>query len=500
MRCVSYTRAVSNRPSMSGTQTESIMAQNQRIQDFTKAHGWKIEKKYSDRKKDGNEETAFLEMKADGMARKFDCVVIDSLYLCGKKMTLAADLFSLVFLPAGIHFAVVEDNIVSSEMDAKDAVQYLQKRRSEYRIAVSTVGATRRAEMRQYPKYGYRYNGEQMELLVEEETAAVVREIYKLAVEGNGAKKIMEILNGRGTESPHEYFRRLGWPGIMKSEREGKWNISEIKKILANRLYVGEWERTVGGEKVIVPCPPIIDREVFQIVDAKRAKDRRFEKNQYGSQTIFTKKIFDQGTGIPLCLHTHNQLQVKIYRMTYPKPSEVSYEKSWILFSEVEEQVVSQLMAELKKAAKAVKMISSDMGMAVKEQRIRNIREEAQNVFEKMLLLEEQGRVAGKSISSGETAADIVSAASESPDNIDNDFWMLDQKLKAAEEQIAGIEKTFSRENPWIKIFSDIDLSGGLTRKIVNKAIERIECVRFEFVEVRFCEQKWFRKLPGEWF
>ena len=41
-------------------------------------------KKYSDRRKDAFEETAYLQMKMDAIAREFDCVVMDSMFRCGR--------------------------------------------------------------------------------------------------------------------------------------------------------------------------------------------------------------------------------------------------------------------------------------------------------------------------------------------------------------------------------------------------------------------------------
>ena len=80
MRCVSYTRAVSCMES-GEIPKDIISQQNQRIQDYIKKRGWTLGKKYSDRRKDAFEETAYLQMKMDAIAREFDCVVMDSILM-----------------------------------------------------------------------------------------------------------------------------------------------------------------------------------------------------------------------------------------------------------------------------------------------------------------------------------------------------------------------------------------------------------------------------------
>lgn len=75
----------------------------------------------------------------------------------------------------------------------------------------------------------------------------------------------------------------------------------------------------------------------------------------------------------------------------------------------------------------------------------------------------------------------------------------LDRELSDLERKIAEIETAFSRKNPWIKKFSELDLKDGITKKVVRDCIERIECVRFEYVVVQFTEQEWREKLSPEW-
>lgn len=118
MRCVSYTRTTSCKSSES-IPTDIIQQQNEQIQKYIQSHGWKLVAKYSDRKRDDNENTAFEEMTMDGISRKFDMVVVNSIDRCGKYISCAEDVLAKTFFPAGIHFSVVQD----------DFLQYRKKQR-----------------------------------------------------------------------------------------------------------------------------------------------------------------------------------------------------------------------------------------------------------------------------------------------------------------------------------------------------------------------------------
>lgn len=154
MRCVSYTKRYSCFPE-NEIPEDIILQQNQRINEFVVSHGWKLVKKYYERKDGQEAEDAFLRMKADGLAREFECVVVDSIFRCGKNPAYAEDLFGKVFWPAGIHFAVVEDNICSVDMTSDEVSEYLVRKREEYYDFFRQSHITKFNEKRVCERYGY---------------------------------------------------------------------------------------------------------------------------------------------------------------------------------------------------------------------------------------------------------------------------------------------------------------------------------------------------------
>ncbi len=97
--------------------------------------------------------------------------------------------------------------------------------------------------------------------------AETVRLIYRLALHGDGAKGQMGVKNIVSYLNRNRIFTRDG----------GRWGIGQVHRILTRRTFMGEHEFNKRSkskelkpvsEVVVVPVPPIIDRETFDAVQA----------------------------------------------------------------------------------------------------------------------------------------------------------------------------------------------------------------------------------------
>lgn len=108
--------------------------------------------------------------------------------------------------------------------------------------------------------YGYAKDGNKM-LIVDEEEAKVIEEIFQLYISGNGIKVISNILNDRmiptRTNKTHA-GRTLNYK-LAKDGSEVRWSDKQIHDILRNTLYYGA--RKFKGE--ILPAPAIVNKEIF---------------------------------------------------------------------------------------------------------------------------------------------------------------------------------------------------------------------------------------------
>src|SRR6267154_1100270 len=98
--------------------------------------------------------------------------------------------------------------------------------------------------------------------------ADTLRLIYRLALEGDGTSGPMGVKNIVSHLNTRRIFTRDG----------GRWGIGQVHRILTRRTYIGEHEFNKRSkakelkpqsEVVVVPVPPLIDRETFDTVQAR---------------------------------------------------------------------------------------------------------------------------------------------------------------------------------------------------------------------------------------
>src|SRR5699024_2129349 len=145
-----------------------------------------------------------------------------------------------------------------------------------------------------FAPYGYKKDPEQKgHLIIDEEAAAVVREVFTLFSQGHGKTSIARMLNDRGVPNPTEYKRRQGLRYQQpKRKNSTLWKYFAISNMLVNEVYIGNMIQGKTGSvsyktKQCKPRPksewytventhePIIDRDLWnkvQALIAQRAK------------------------------------------------------------------------------------------------------------------------------------------------------------------------------------------------------------------------------------
>ena len=476
MICVSYTRSIANGYGIDSPKN-AITLQNASIARFLKERGWKLAAKYSDRKHERENETAFLQMKQDGMDRKFECVIFSSLFYCGKTLTSATDLLGHVFYPAGLHFAVADDGFCSADVSPEEVQAYIEKVRHEYRALNSSKNTYRYNPKTIYKKYGYVRVGEE-ELEIDPEPAEVIKEIFRLSRSGKSMKDIADILNERGVESCMAYRRRK--TGIDYKYGSNGWNASSVSGILENKVYIGEWKRKINGKVKMYSCPPIIDKGTFEktraaVLGRDLAKGKR---QKYSGRSLLTRKIVDMETNWPLHVYVLPKDKSNVFRFRYPAPVVRAYDKLYL-------------------SCKAEKLLLSEQGIAVKEARLRPLKGAAGTLFSKMMELEKKIVPLQR-----ETDKGIIEVAEfeKRRQVILDHIADLDSQLQGYLDEIGTVETTFSQKNPWLQHYVGMEAFEQLTPEIVKKYIGMVKVFRFETVHFAPVQEEWFNRLPKSWF
>ena len=142
--------------------------------------------------------------------------------------------------------------------------------------------------------YGYKISkSEKNKIVVDEETADVVRMMFNLAIEGKSGRQIAQILTEKNIPTPAEYAN-INLP--YNSSFSHVWKAEKVSYILQNQVYIGNMVQgrskkiNYKSQKVIrlpkeswivVPNThePIIDKEVFDKVQLMLEK-RKFTRTR----------------------------------------------------------------------------------------------------------------------------------------------------------------------------------------------------------------------------
>ncbi|WP_369283661.1 recombinase family protein [Oscillibacter sp. GMB15532] len=144
--------------------------------------------------------------------------------------------------------------------------------------------------------YGY-FKAEGGKLVIDEETAPVVRDIFKWARGGMGDMRIAQKLNELGIPSPSQYRYTKG---ILKSERYANmryWYKSAVRRILVNPVYLGHMvqgktKSDLWGNGSCVNLPqeqwveikhthePLVDEETFLAVQQMKRERESIVENR----------------------------------------------------------------------------------------------------------------------------------------------------------------------------------------------------------------------------
>lgn len=184
---------------------------------------------------------------------------------------------------------------VLNESHAKDTSENVRKTFDKKREKGLHIGS--------FAAYGYKKDPEDKNaLVIDEEAAEVVRDIFTWFLDGMSKNSIVRTMNERGVLCPSLYKQSKG----MKyknphAENKPLWNAKTVTEMLKNRLYVGDMVQgryRVRSYKIhiqdVVPedewfiventHEPIIDRERFAKVQELLKRDTRMapgEKKLY---------------------------------------------------------------------------------------------------------------------------------------------------------------------------------------------------------------------------
>ena len=263
----------------------------------------------------------FQRMLSDVEAGRIDCIIVKDLSRLGRSAIDTGYYIEKYFPMHQARFIAVNDQYDSLNPDNTShiavplknlineayAADIAKKIRSQAQTAMHAgqyIGSR--------PPYGYKKDERDChKLLVNEETAPVVQEIFEWAARGDSLITLARHLNEKGIMTPGYYLASIGFSANERLMGSGKWQTRTILSILENEIYTGD---TVQGKSMSVRkqqikvepdkwiCvrnthEPIISHELFEKVQrllAERAAEytaRNKDKTPY-TENILRGKIF----------------------------------------------------------------------------------------------------------------------------------------------------------------------------------------------------------------
>ena len=236
------------------SESDSVGNQRKLIDDFLKNHpdievvAEKVDDGVSgiifDRK-------AFKEMMADIENGKIDCVIVKDLSRLGREYIETGRYLRKIFPAYGVRFIAINDNIDTIKDSGDDLVVSVKSVINDAYcrdISVKTRSAlTAKRENGDYvgacPVYGYaKAEDNNNQLIIDEYPASIVRDIFRMKIDGVSAMKIAEYLNDLGVLSPLEYKKDRGLPHPKRGfadKSEAKWSATTVIRILNDETYTG---------------------------------------------------------------------------------------------------------------------------------------------------------------------------------------------------------------------------------------------------------------------
>lgn len=236
-------------------ETDTIGNQLQLLRDFAAEHpDIQVFDIYSDDDISGTDfiRPEFSRMMNDIRDGKINCVIVKDLSRLGRNYLESGEYIEMVFPFFNIRFIAITDRFDTLNQQADISVQLKNIANEMYAKDISKKICSTMRSIQEQGKfagsrapYGYRLHpGDKHQLVIDEETAPVVKEMFELLADGNTLHYIAVTMNARGVSSPG---RLLYDRGIAKTEKfqNSKWYMQTVRRILQDPIYLG-W--MVGGK------------------------------------------------------------------------------------------------------------------------------------------------------------------------------------------------------------------------------------------------------------
>ncbi len=451
---------------------------------------------------------AFQAMMEDVKKGVINCIIVKDLSRFGRNYIEVGRYLEKLFPMLGIRFIAVNDNYDSLEADtAHDiVVPFKNLINDSYCRDLSVKIRSHLAIKRKngefigaFACYGYlKDENNRNQLVVDTYAGQVVKDIFRMKINGMSQYRIADALNEQGILSPMEYKKYLGshFESSFKVNPKAVWTAKAVTRILTNEVYTGvlvQGKQTTPNHKVKVrqevdetdwirvenAHESLIDRVLFDIVQNLMGRDTRTSPNE--------TQVFPL-SGLVYCGDCGHPMVRKISRYTKKEKADTAQTYGYFLCSEkcgkggcswhrISE---NDLMGAVLGAVNLHIQKVLDVQEALKQ--IENAPSRQlmiQKYLERLSMKEEERKKAERlKIGIYEDLKDGLLDKEEYQKlkaEFDSRIAEVDAAVKELKRQIAGLEGSRSANAPWMNYFQQFGRLEQLTRWaaaiIINKIL-----------------------------
>lgn len=435
----------------------------------------------------------FQRMLADIENGKVSCVIVKDLSRLGRNAIDTGYYIEQYFVQHKIRFIAVNDGYDTADENSTRSAIILPLKNMVNEAYALDIGKKIKSAAHQAmldgdfigarAPFGYKKSPDNChKLIVDKETAPIVRRIFEWVANGMGINTIAVQLNEMGTVTSSVYKSQTS--EVEKKYRQNRnWTTFTVAHILDNPVYTGDMVQ--GKSKTIEhkqqDAPPeeyiivrntheaIVSRELFEAANKIRAAVR----DEYKSKPIdhYTENIFKGKVFCPHCGKSLNRQRAKrktkadVYRLYCVSPSRVS--KDACVGVNIDEQEVidfvsgalkTELSALKKSVPKADKSDNLKQRKSEKQRELNRVQSLIRGLYENLV----------SGIISSEDYAEFKNGYAAKVTELKTEIDAINSEIGQLEKQ----QKQLAVTRDCAKQFRE---SKSLSAELLNSLVERIE-------------------------
>lgn len=460
----------------------------------------------------------FSRMMNDLRDGKIDCIIVKDLSRLGRNYLESGEYIEMVFPFFRCRFISVTDRFDTKYQQADISVQLKNMANEMYAKDISRKICSTMRTIQDQGKfagsrapYGYRLDpADKHHLIIDEETAPIVKQLFELLAEGNTVHFVATTMNANGIPSPG---RLLYERGIASTEhfKNSKWYMQTVRRILQDEIYLGwmvsgKFRSTYHstGKKGSQPVPreewivtkgthePIVTEELFNKVQEYfvRMKEEHGQTAVYNSKSkkasIFKGHLRCGECGQAMFLrnkHSHGKVTAWYYCALHENYNSSYCVKKAVKKQDVEDIALKLIRTQIKLFTDAREMIialnkkeSSKTKHRIYSDQIRNVKKQIEKYMSLKASLYED--FANGVLSQ----SDYISMGQEYAQKADE----LRIFLAELEKEAQKYSQTYAMNGSWAQIIEQYQNAETLTEKMIDAFIDEMILYNNGHVEVKF--------------